>query len=218
MVKSYQPGCSLLVVLYNWNLTSLCCLCEAMTCRYPSNFFKQKLRALSMLETTAHFKGHNLSPFIKQEAINFNGKSSQYIMVMVVVVFQLYELLEENEVAHRTAGNILFTCQENPSRWGSGKQNPFHCKRQNKSKTTSQDWTCARSVGHDDMNPRVLKEQPNVVAKTLSIIFEKSWLSDAVPKDCKEGNILPIFNKDRSQVLGNYRPVSQLSSCRTNNR
>lgn len=64
-------------------------------------------------------------------------KSSQYIMV-VMVVFQLYELLGENEVAHTAAGSILFACQENLSRWGSGKQNPFHCKRQ-KSKTASQD-------------------------------------------------------------------------------
>ena len=63
-------------------------------------------------------------------------------------------------------------------------------------------------MGPEDIHPRILKALADVVAESLSIVFEKSWLSDEVPDDWRKGNITPIYKKKSKEDPGNYRLVS----------
>ncbi|KFU92257.1 hypothetical protein M959_06232, partial [Chaetura pelagica] len=68
-----------------------------------------------------------------------------------------------------------------------------------------------KSMGADEIHPRVLKELADVVTKPLSMIFEKSWQSGEVPGDWKKGHVTPRFKKGRNEDPGNYQPISLTS-------
>lgn len=55
-------------------------------------------------------------------------------------------------------------------------------------------------MGPDEMNPQVLGELVDEVARLLSIIFEKSWQSGEFPSDWKRGKISSIFQKEKRKT------------------
>ena len=66
-------------------------------------------------------------------------------------------------------------------------------------------------MGPNEMHPRVLRKLADVVTKTLSMLFEKSWQSGEVSGDWKKGNIALVFKKSKKDNPGNYIPVSLIS-------
>ena len=66
-------------------------------------------------------------------------------------------------------------------------------------------------MGPDDSYPRVLRELAEVIAKPLSIIYQRSLLTGEVPKDWRLANVTPVYNKGCKEDPENYRPVSLTS-------
>ncbi|KFP83648.1 RNA-directed DNA polymerase from mobile element jockey, partial [Apaloderma vittatum] len=68
-----------------------------------------------------------------------------------------------------------------------------------------------KSMGPDRIHPRVLGELARVLARPLSIIYQKSWLTGEVPADWKSANLTTIHGEGRKDDSGNYRSVSLTS-------
>ncbi|KFO92019.1 hypothetical protein N320_12694, partial [Buceros rhinoceros silvestris] len=68
-----------------------------------------------------------------------------------------------------------------------------------------------KSLGPDEIHPRVLKELVEVLTKPLSITYQQSWLTGEVPADWRLANVTPIYKKGQKEDPGNHRPVSLTS-------
>ena len=54
---------------------------------------------------------------------------------------------------------------------------------------------CHKSMGPEEIHPRVLRELAEVIAEPLSIIYQRSLLTGEVPEDWRLANVTPISKK-----------------------
>lgn len=64
------------------------------------------------------------------------------------------------------------------------------------------------SIGPNGIHPRVPKELADVIARPLSIVFQRSWKSGEAPVDWKPANVFLIFKRGKKEDPGIYRPGS----------
>lgn len=67
---------------------------------------------------------------------------------------------------------------------------------------------CSKSMGTDNLHPKLLKELAFELSTPLYIIFNKSFNEGVLPTDWKIANVTAIFKKGDKGDPGNYRPVS----------
>ena len=73
-----------------------------------------------------------------------------------------------------------------------------------------------KSVGPDNMHPRVLKELEGCLSASIADIFSRSMATAEVPDEWKIANVTGIYKKGGREIGGNYRPISLTSVvCKT---
>ena len=63
-------------------------------------------------------------------------------------------------------------------------------------------WNVCKSVGQDDILPRVLKQMADVVAEPLSILFENHGCPVKSPLTEKRETLLPFLRKGEKRIWG----------------
>ena len=69
-----------------------------------------------------------------------------------------------------------------------------------------------KAAGFDGVTNFLLKNLVNEIISPLTYILNKSLLKGVVPDQMKIAKVIPIFKKGNKEELGNYRPISLLTS------
>ena len=68
-----------------------------------------------------------------------------------------------------------------------------------------------KSMGPDEIHPRLLKELVAFVAEPLSCLFNKTINQGCIPRDWKIAHVSAIYKKGPKNLAVNYRPISLTS-------
>ena len=66
----------------------------------------------------------------------------------------------------------------------------------------------SKTLGPDELHPRVLKELATELGPIFAHLFQQSIDSGDIPKEWTLANISPLFKKGDRSLACNYRPVS----------
>jgi len=69
----------------------------------------------------------------------------------------------------------------------------------------------SKSQGPDELNPKLLFELRNELCKPLTILFNMSIQTGAIPQDWRDACVAPLHKKGSKTKAENYRPVSLTS-------
>ena len=69
----------------------------------------------------------------------------------------------------------------------------------------------SKATGPDELPAKILKGTAEVIAPSLTELFNKLLRLGCLPEDWKLANIVPVFKKDNKEQAENYRPISLLS-------
>ena len=68
-----------------------------------------------------------------------------------------------------------------------------------------------KSIGPDDIHPRLLKELSEYIAGPLAYFFNLTIKEGCTPHDWKKAFVSPIYKKGSKSIAENYRPISLTS-------
>ncbi len=69
----------------------------------------------------------------------------------------------------------------------------------------------SKATGHDRISPKLLKDSADIIAESLTVIFNKSMETGIFPDDLKVACISPIYKGESKTECSNYRPISVIS-------
>ena len=69
----------------------------------------------------------------------------------------------------------------------------------------------SKAPGDDQIHPKILKENAEIISDFLSILFTKSLVKGQLPSDWKAAVVVPLHKKGNKKKTENYRPVSLTS-------
>ena len=70
----------------------------------------------------------------------------------------------------------------------------------------------SKSTGLDNIGPRFLKDGASKLAYIITHLVNNSIRNKEVPNCTKKAKVTPLFKKNSKVAVGNYRPVSVLTS------
>ncbi|CAB4016927.1 Hypothetical predicted protein, partial [Paramuricea clavata] len=73
------------------------------------------------------------------------------------------------------------------------------------------DLSRSKATGLDKISSRLLRECPDLIAESLSYIFNRSIVSGVFPDEWKHAKVAPIHKQGKRNCPDNYRPISIVS-------